>query len=315
MGGRIFEYDKLLIATGATAQMPRFFGRNLNGVKTVRNLADAHFISANLGRDINIAVVGGGPLSIAMARCATLYGAVVTLILRENHLGFPLIDQKGAKVVEKNLKKIGVKILYRQEVVECFGDNGKLIELRTSENQVLPCTLCIVCTGVAPNLELAYRTGIESDLGIWVNERLQTSAPDIYAAGDVARLRTPPAGREAVSRHWADAAAMGWTAGLNMAGNETVYAPGPFCNIGKLADTPYALYGQYLGTGQGEESVNFKKDGGYQRLVFEKDVLVGAMIIGGNSRYEYLLALIEKKAKVRKSADQLLDEAFDPEKS
>jgi NADPH-dependent 2,4-dienoyl-CoA reductase/sulfur reductase-like enzyme/rhodanese-related sulfurtransferase len=182
------EYDKLVIATGATPFVPPWENRNLAGIFTLNNIPDTmaihKYIISNQPR--NAVIVGAGLIGLETAENFVKLGLRVTIL---EALGWPLpglLDYEIAALVEKQLKAKGVNVLFGQRVTGFNGDAaGKITKVMAGDTGY-DADIAILSLGVRPNTTLAKEAGIKIGAlgGIDVNERLQTSDPDIYAGGD-----------------------------------------------------------------------------------------------------------------------------------
>jgi len=168
---------------------------------------------------------------------------------------------------------------------------------------------------VRPRLDLATGTGIQTDRGILVNERLETTVPGIYAAGDVAQVHDPLTGRAQLDVLWPVAVAQGRVAGANMAGVPTTYARGVPHNVTRLAGMLVALIGAVGAQGQADADlltisrgdsevwrgipnvivVHDQHEVNRQRLTLQGDRLVGAIVIGDQSLSSLIYQLIQDR--------------------
>lgn len=180
-------YDKLIITTGSVPRIPPIEGADLEGITTLQSMHDADFLrKIRDEKKIKHAVVIGGGL-IGVETCEALRLADIDITLVEL---FPQImtflDWELAKLVEGHMKMKGINVVTKNGVTAFLGEKGKLTGIKLQNGTELPCELAVVAVGVTPNSALARDAGIESNDfgGIKVNEYMQTSDPDIYAAGD-----------------------------------------------------------------------------------------------------------------------------------
>lgn len=183
------EYDKLVIATGATPRKPPVPGIELEGITTLQSLSDADFLRRIRDEGKKKAVViGGGLIGIETCEALRLAGIEITLIeLLPQLLTF--LDKHMARLVEKYVKTKANVIL--QNGVDSFlGENGKLTAVKLQDGTEIPCDLAVVAIGVIPNTKLAKEAGLTlgNTGGIVVDEFMQTSDPDIYAVGDCIQI-------------------------------------------------------------------------------------------------------------------------------
>jgi NADPH-dependent 2,4-dienoyl-CoA reductase/sulfur reductase-like enzyme/rhodanese-related sulfurtransferase len=183
------EYDKLVIATGATAVRPPFPGANLPRVHTVSNLHQAKAIKDMIskGEVENAVVIGAGAIGIEMAEALTDLWAVETTIVEMADRVLPqALGRNIARIAEKHLKDNGVKLLIGKKVLKINGTEETGVESVETTAGTLPCQLVILATGVRPNSELAREAGLAVGKagGILVDNCMRTTDPDIYAGGD-----------------------------------------------------------------------------------------------------------------------------------
>lgn len=180
------EYDKLIIATGATPRKPPIPGIELEGVTSLQSLSDADYLRKihDEGKIKKAVVIGGGLIGIEACEALHLAGIEITIIeLLPQLLTF--LDKQMAKLVEKYVQT-KANVILENGVAAFLGENGKLIGVKLQNGTEIPCELAVVAIGVNPNTKLARDAGLEIGQtgGIVVNDFMQTNDPDIYAAGD-----------------------------------------------------------------------------------------------------------------------------------
>src|SRR3990170_8790953 len=146
-----------------------------------------------------------------------------------------VLDETESRIVEHRLKEEGVKIHYHSELAEILDRRGRVSAVRTQDGRYIECELVAIAIGIRPRKELAEASGLETDRGILVNEFLQTSQPDIFAAGDVAQVYDPFMGKSILDSLWGPAREQGHIAGLNMFGQWTIYVKTIAFNVTRLA--------------------------------------------------------------------------------
>jgi NADPH-dependent 2,4-dienoyl-CoA reductase/sulfur reductase-like enzyme len=188
--GREVPYDKMILAVGATQVVPMLEGRDLGGVFTLRQVPDAEKIGAFLKerKPKRLVFIGAGFISLEMA---TLLSASrpdyydITVVGRRAHpLPFMLDTEIGATVQEYLVEK-GLRMKMAEEVTKILGGDGRVSGVELAGGQSLDADMVVVGVGARANLELAKEMGLETgQYGIKVNQFLETSNPDILAAGD-----------------------------------------------------------------------------------------------------------------------------------
>ncbi len=224
----IQKYDKLIIATGATANMPPVPGTNLEGISTLQSMQDADYLRKirDEGKIKKAVVIGGGLIGIETLEALQLSGIELTLVeLLPQLLTF--LDWEMAKLVE-NYLKTKANVITKNGVSEFIGENGKLTAVKLQNGIEIPCELAVVAIGVRPNAKLARETGLETGTlgGIKVNEYMQTSDPDIYAVGDCVEIRNIITGKNVLAPYGDLANLEGRVAGQNVINEGTATFPG-----------------------------------------------------------------------------------------
>ncbi len=213
-----FNYDRLILATGASPAVPPVPGMDLGNVFVLRTMQDARDIDGSLSRAKQICVVGGGYIGLEMAENFSLRGLDVTVVQRSNLL--PALDESLSALVEKELVDHGVKVKTGHQLMGIEGQTRA--EKIITDKGSFPADLVLVATGVKPNSQLAVEAGLETTAegAIVVDEFLATSDKNIFAAGDCAR------NWHRVSQGWSwlplgdTANKMGRTAAVNAAGDK-----------------------------------------------------------------------------------------------
>jgi NADPH-dependent 2,4-dienoyl-CoA reductase/sulfur reductase-like enzyme/rhodanese-related sulfurtransferase len=181
------HFDKLIIATGSTAIRPPIPGIDLEGITTFQTMRDVDYLRRirDEKKVKKTIVIGGGLIGIETCEALHLAGIHITVIeLLPQLLSF--LDWEMAKLVENHVKSKKANVITQNGVVKFMGENGRLTGVKLQNGTELPCELAVVAVGVAPNVKIAREAGIAigETGGIVVNEYMQTSDPDIYAAGD-----------------------------------------------------------------------------------------------------------------------------------
>ena len=180
-------YDRLILATGALPKRPPIPGIDLAGVTTLHSLADVDYLRQvrDEKKVTRAVIVGGGLIGIEAAEALRRAGLEVTVVeLLPQILAF--LDWELAKLVENHVRSKQVNVITGNGIAGFQGENGKLTGVKLADGTELPAGLTVVAIGVSPNAKLAREAGLEIGKtgGIAVNKYLQTSDPDIYAAGD-----------------------------------------------------------------------------------------------------------------------------------
>jgi 3-phenylpropionate/trans-cinnamate dioxygenase ferredoxin reductase subunit len=225
-GDERLAFDRLLLATGAEPRRLNVPGADLDGVHELRSVESSDAIRARLDRGGKVVVVGAGWIGSEAAASARQRGLEVAVI---EPASVPLERVLGTEVgaIYRDLHADhGVELLLGTGV-EAFEGDGAVERVRTSDGRVLECDFVIVGVGVAPRTQLAAGAGLALEDGVVVDGRLRTSAPDVFAAGDVARHDHPAYGPLRVE-HWDNALHQGPAAARAMLGRDEPYDHVPY---------------------------------------------------------------------------------------
>jgi len=218
------EYDKLVLATGASPIRPSIPGHDLDNIFCLHGVQDAEGIKAGLSGDRarDVVIVGGGLIGMETTEALARSGCRVTIVeMQPQTLG--ILDAEMARLVELHLESNGVKVLTNTKVCAFEGD-GKVHRVVTDRG-TLAADLVIMGIGVRPNTALARTAGLEigETGGIKVNEQMRTSDPDIYAAGDCVECIDILTGRPAYVPLGSTANKQGRVAAVNLSGGEDAF--------------------------------------------------------------------------------------------
>ncbi len=188
---QVLDYDKLIIATGSKPNMPAFPGSDLDGITTLLTMSDTDYLRkiCDEKKVENALVVGGGLIGVETVEALRTSGIQVTVVeMLDQVLTF--LDWDLAKLVENHMRSKGVKVLTGTGVKGFIGKNGKLTGAGLTNGDVIECGAAVMAIGVRPNADLAREAGLKTGRfgGIVVNAHMQTSDPDIYAAGDCVEI-------------------------------------------------------------------------------------------------------------------------------
>lgn len=221
-------YDQLMLATGSKPFELPIPGAGLDGVFTVSNLHKAIEIKSRIaqGKVSRAVVIGGGAIGIEMAEALTdLWGIETSLLELAPQLLPRIVDRHFAAMLKKHLKEKGVAVFTRESATELLDNGqGKVCGVKTGE-RALEADLVIMAVGVRPRSDLAKAAGLDVAPwgGIKVNQRLQTSDPDIYAAGDCIAVTSAITGRDTYAPLGSLANREGRVAADNMAGRPALF--------------------------------------------------------------------------------------------
>jgi len=225
--GKGYRFKKLLLATGGAPQVLAIPGGDLAGICYYRVLDDYQCMRREAMEGTSTVIIGGGFIGSEMAAAFCINKLKVTMIYPSTHLCDRVFPEDLGLAMERLYQSRGVRILKGQKPV-AFERKGSRFVVQISGGGKVESDMVIVGVGVKPAVELAERSGLATGDGISVNECLQTSHPDIYAAGDNARFPYRALGQQTRMEHWDNALNQGKHAGRNMAGAHKAFAYMPY---------------------------------------------------------------------------------------
>ncbi len=215
--GTTYGFEKLLIATGGLPRSLSIPGGDLSGIYYFRSLDDYMRLRPEAGERKSAVVIGGGFIGSEIAAALTVNKVNVTLIFPSGYLCSRVLPDSLGTAMQLIFHERGVKILSGQRPMALTREGGRFVT-RTDKGQKIESDLLIIGVGIKPEMRLARDAGLKTGDGIIVNEYLQTSHPDIYAAGDNAFFPCQGLGQSLRIEHWDNALNQGKWAGRNMAG-------------------------------------------------------------------------------------------------
>lgn len=299
--GRVIPYDRLLVASGANPRVPRIPGLDLEGVFTLRHLADAERLERHLGQARRVTVVGAGAVGLKAADALSHRGLRVDLLARGAQPLSRVLDPVSAGLLMEALRRLGISLHLHSWPTAVVGEKGRVTALALNDGRELPTDAVIFSVGVAPRVEFLAGTELTGPDGIPVNEFMGTADPDVFAAGDCVLPRHLITGEPAAFHIWPAAVAQGEVAGANLAGAERRYD-------GILPMNSLSLTGCRIITGghlhpdtpEGEVFEELDaKTGRFRRLVFDQGRLVGATLVGEVRHAGLYFQLIARKIPVK----------------
>jgi NAD(P)H-nitrite reductase large subunit len=281
-GGRVIPYDRLLIASGARPRRLGLPGEDLEGVFSLRTLADWQRLEAGLPQEGRVVVVGAGAVGLKAAEALCRRGLKVNLVEAQAQALPLLLDETAAGLLQQALTGMGIELELNSRPVAVLGAPGRVRGLALADGREIPGQAVLLAVGVTPNVEFLAGTNLAEVNGIPVDQQLGTAAPDIFAAGDCALPHHLLTGKRAAYQIWPAAVAQGRVAGANLAGAGLTYD-------GLMPQNSLSLQGFHLITGglspQETGDCDIVRDldarrGLYRRLVYREGKLVGLTLVG-----------------------------------
>ena len=289
LSNKTYEYNKLLLAQGARPFIPPIKGVEKKGVFTLREISDADNIKAYCKNKKNIVIIGGGLLGIEVANSLLKTGAKITIIEFFKSLLPRQLDADGSEILINLLKQKGLSFKLGCSTTSINGDESiKSITLNSGEE--LAADVVLLSTGVRPRLELAKKTDIKTNKGIIVNDFMETSVKNIYAAGDISEHKSICYGL------WLPAKEQGFVAGQNMSDVKTKYSGSKI--EARMKVTGISLFSAGDFNKEDAEIKTIKQDSIYKKIVYKNNILYGAISLGDNKFALTLSKIFDKKLSI-----------------
>ena len=306
--GNTISFNKALITTGGRPRKLNIPGSE--NALYLRTLDDSDKIREAAGKSKNALIIGAGFIGVEVASSLTTLGVKTTVVEVMPYIWNTFVDEKVSRVIQQYLESKGISFILNDSLKEIQGKSAI-----TSNSRRLETDMLLIAVGITPNVELAKESGIQVDNGIIVNEYLETSAKDIYAAGDIANIFDPREGRRKRIEHWNNAEYTGKLAARNMAGNREAYN-----FISSIWSDIFDIHIESAGETRNYDEYVIRGKFESQRPRFSVIYLKGGTIKGYlaiNRNVKEIVALnklIQKQVEVSSKKDKLVEESFDLQK-
>lgn len=297
--GTVVEADTILLATGGRARALPVPGADLPGVRVLRTFDDAIGIRDAAAAGDRVVVIGAGLIGAELASSLVRHGAGVTLIDPVVTPLVPALGEPMAQHLHGMHAANGIDVVVgATERIDASGDR---LLVQVAGGPAIAADLVVVGIGILPDAGLAAEAGLEVDDGVLVDAHHRTSAPGVYAAGDVARARTPDGSLLRREEHWEAAQLAGQEAAYGMLGLDA-----PPRGAAWFWSDRHGVHLEAVGRLSGDGDV-VVRDGGAHPAVFlvSDGVLVGAAAVDDNNTVRAARRLIDQRIPV--TADQLAD--------
>jgi nitrite reductase (NADH) large subunit len=295
------SYDKLVIATGSVPFIIPVPGKDLPGVLSYRDLDDVHAMLLAAQSRAKAVVIGGGLLGLEAAAGLKERGMEVTVLHVMPTLMERQLDPAAGYLLQKAVEARGIKVLTKANTKAIIG-NGKVEGVELADGTVLPATLVVMAVGIRPNVGLARDAGLEVNRGIVVDDRMQTSDPDIFALGECAEVGGNVYGLVAPLYEMARVAAARLADGED---RRFVHADTPT----KLKVTGIELYsiGDFADGDDREEIILRDASAGvYKRVILQDNRIIGTVLFGETADGAWFNDLKKRQTDVSAMRDTLI---------
>ncbi len=293
---KMLEYDRLLLCTGSKNFIPPMPGSKKDNIVDLRTLSDAEIIKTKAKTAKKVVIIGGGLLGLELGWQLRKLNIDVTVVEMMQRLLPRQLDEEASTLFEDKVSATGIKVVKGVQTQEIVGDDAATGVL-LSTGEVLEADLVVFSIGIRADVSLAKNAGITIDRGIQVDDFMQTSAKNVYAAGDCVEF----AGMNYAI--WPEAVEQGKVAGLNASGVKAVYEPVVPFNIYHGMDMRLFSIGDVGGNPANTYTVQREGDADhFEKYFYVNDVLVGGILMGN----------IAKSGKLKKAVvDGLKREEFE----
>jgi len=305
-GGKREKYDFLVLANGSLAFVPPIKGAEKQGVFTLRTLDDAFEILDYLKDRRRVTVIGGGLLGLETARAVKSRDMEVEVVEFFGHLLPRQLDPQGGSLLKGQIEKMGINVHLGLACEEVLGQDS-VTDLRFKGGREIQTDVALVAAGVRPNLRIAQEAGLETDRGLVVDDYLQSSHPDIWAAGDITQHAGRVYGIIPASFNQARIAA------LNVLAQRQKYEGTIPSNTLKVVGIDLTSVGMVNPEDESFEELRVENadKGTYKKIVVKNGEVCGLICIGTKKGVSEISRLISRKANVEKWKDSLLEDDFD----
>ncbi|PQV47403.1 assimilatory nitrate reductase (NADH) beta subunit /assimilatory nitrate reductase (NADH) alpha subunit apoprotein [Jejuia pallidilutea] len=310
--GETHTFDKLILATGSRAFVPKDVQINLPGRFTMRNKIDADEFKAHLEATglppeaQHVVIVGGGLLGLELAAAMKHKNAKITIVQRGSRLMERQLDKVSSKLLAIDVQERGIQIYFDNEVSTVFDDEdtGEL-NITLKSGKLITANAIVYAIGTIPNIEIARENGIKCRRGVIVNEHLQSSHPDIFAIGEIAEFNNQLFGITSAAEEQATILANFIAGDISDA-----YKGSVLMNILKFNDLNLCSIGE-INVPENDDSfeeiifTDIKKRY-YKKCIVKDDLLVGAVLMGDKNEFAEFKTMIEGKIEMADKRNTLL---------
>jgi len=292
------RFSTALLATGANVRRVRVDGGDLDGIHYLRAFGNADAIRADAEQASRVVLVGGSYIGCEVAASlVAAFGCECSILMREPVCFEPHFGAEVGGYFQGVLEAHGVSVHGDDELERFEGEDGRVGRVVTKGGLELDCDCVVIGVGVMPDVMLARAAGLElgESGGVKCSSRLETSAPGIYAAGDVCEYESATDGRLQRFEHWDVAAEHGRTVALNMLGRDVPHETVPYF-FSDLADWASM---EYVGRGSGAPCIRGSlEDGSFTAFYLDDGKVTAALTVGRSEDLEHARRFIREGTKL-----------------
>jgi ferredoxin-nitrate reductase len=310
--GTEHTYDKLILATGSRAFIPKDAQLDLPGRFTMRSRADADKFKDYLdatqlpSETQHVVIVGGGLLGLELAAALQHTNVKVTIIQRASRLMERQLDLVSSQLLSLDVQERGIHIYFDNEVSTVFDDpDSKTLNITLKSGKTIQANAIVYAIGTQPNIKIARDNSISCGRGIKVNKHLQTNYPNIFAIGEIAEFENQLFGITSAAEEQAAI-----LANFILGDISSTYSGSVLMNILKFKDLELCSIGEIIipEHGDGYEEIVFTDITRryYKKCIVKDDLLIGAVLMGDKSEFAEFKSLIENKIELSEKRKSLL---------
>lgn len=303
---REVEYGKALIATGANVRRLNVTGCELEEIHYLRTLANAETIRSSVSDAQHVVIIGGSYIGCEVAASLAMMGHSPTIVMQEREPFERGFGEQAGRFFRERLESHGVSI-HGEDALERFDGEGRVAKVVTQRGLELPADTVVIGAGVTPDVQLAKAAGlaIGDGGGVRCDSRLESSAADVFAAGDMCEYDSRMHGGPLRIEHWDVAFNHGETAAKNMLGGDVPHEVVPyfFSVLGDWAELEYVGPAR---TWDREVLRGSHEQGEFTRWYLEDGALRAALTVGRSDDLEHARRMIAASAKLSEADEAAL---------
>ena len=299
-GGKTLTYDVLVLALGATANVPDWAGlaETKQGVVNFISAQDLDACEALVPKAGRAVVVGGGLIGIELVECLMHHGIATTFLIREPYYWPAALSREESQMVIAHLREQGVEVVVDESVERVESTGGRFDAVVTKSGKRYAGDILGVCIGVRANLERmkSWKSAPASRRGIIVDERFRTNLPAVFACGDCCEIERP--GRAPlIETIWYSAKRHGALVARNVFGDDVAYEPPVFFNSSKFFHIEFTTVGEVEYAPAGTPTIFRHRSGKHvcQRIVHDGTRVIGFNMLGSRWDNEVLARWVEER--------------------
>ena len=297
--GVTLAYDRLLLANGSHPFIPPIKGSGLKGVFVIHTVHDVRQILQAAEKISSIVLIGGGLLGLEAANALHRLEKKITVVEFFPRLLPRQLDKDGAARLQRFFENMNFTFRLGTTTKEITGTD-RVAQVLLDNGDVLPTEMVIISAGVRPNLELAKMLGLKTDKGVIVDKYMQTSQPNIYAAGDIIEFEGRTYGI------WPAAMEQGKIAGINISGGTASYEGTTLSNILKVAGIDLASAGEIDEENRYKSKIVASEEI-YKKVVIDDGKVIGCIMLGDRKNFNRISKAITSGENILNELDSLLN--------